>query len=122
MATKKEKKIYEVTIISTEGSGKSPIFEKMCKKGDVVADKISECVGGIITPTGYAHCKITTDEKEFEMYYYITEEGIYSSGSEIFFDSFSDYFGDVERMKICEVKTKKGKTYKVSPVLIFNEE
>lgn len=122
MANKNKK--YEVTIISTEGTGKSPIFEKMCKKGDVVAEKISECVGDIITPTGYACCKIVTDEKEFEMNYYITEEGIFSSGSEIFYESFTDYFGDVEKMKICEVKTKKGKTYKVSPVLTFpfNEE
>lgn len=55
------------------------------------------------------------------MGYYATTKGIISTGSEVFKKSVEDYFGEVDNFVITEVKTKKGKTYKVSPLLV-NEE
>ena len=51
------------------------------------------------------------------MNYYSTDEGLISSGSAIFRDSVKDYYGDVDLFKIVSIKTKKGTTYKVTPIL-----
>ena len=73
---------------------------------------------GEVKITGYAKCNIVTDEKNFDIYYFDTEEhGLISSGSEIFAESVTDYYGEVENVRLTEVKTKKGKTYKAVPVL-----
>ena len=60
---------------------------------------------------------------QLDIYYFDTEEyGLVSSGSEIFTESVVDYFGEVESVRLVEVKTKKGKTYKAVPVLKANKK
>ena len=113
-----EKKKYDVTVNSKVGTCDNALFEKMAKKGDITAIKLSDLIGKTVHITGYADCTIETEEKTFNISYYDTEEyGLFSSGSEIFAESVSDYFGDVEMVRLKEVKTKKGKTYKAVPVL-----
>ena len=109
---------YEVTVLEKKGTCDNALFEKMAKKGDLTAIKLSVLVGVEVKIKGYAKCHIVTDEKEFDINYFDTEEcGLVSSGSEIFTESVVDYFGEVESVRLVEVKTKKGKTYKAVPVL-----
>ena len=111
-------KKYEVSVIEKGGTCNTPLFEKMAKKGDITATSIKEFIGKVVTVLGYSRCKIATDDKEFEISYYDTDEyGFLSTGSEIFHDSIVDYFGEVDQVRIVEVKTKKGKTYKAQPVI-----
>lgn len=118
-----ETKKYEVTVLEKKGTCDNALFEKMAKKGDLTAIKISELLGVEVKITGYAKCHIITDEKEFDINYFDTEEyGLVSSGSEIFTESVVDYFGEVESVRLTEVKTKKGKTYKAVPVLGNNKK
>lgn len=113
-----ENKKYEVEVLEKAGTCDSNLFEKMAKKGDITATSIKEFVGKVVTVLGYSKCKITTDEKEFEINYYDTDEhGFISTGSSIFHESIVDYFGEVEQVRIVEVKTKKGKTYKAQPII-----
>lgn len=109
---------YEVTIKEKVGTCDSSLFEKMAKKGDLSATKVIDIIGAEVSIKGYAVCEITTAEKTFVMYYYDTDEyGMISAGSEIFFESVKDYFGEVDSVIIKDVKTKKGKTYKAVPML-----
>lgn len=118
-----ETKKYEVTVNEKKGTCDNALFEKMAKKGDLTAIKLSELVGVEVKITGYAKCHIVTEEKEFDINYFDTEEyGLVSSGSEIFTESVVDYFGEVESVRLTEVKTKKGKTYKAVPVLGNNKK
>lgn len=113
-----ESKKYEVTVLEKKGSCDNALFEKMAKKGDLTSVKLAELIGVEVKIIGYAKCHIVTDEKEFDINYFDTEEyGLVSSGSEIFTESVVDYFGEVESVRLVEVKTKKGKTYKAVPVL-----
>lgn len=118
-----ETRKYEVTVIEKKGTCDNTLFEKMAKKGDLTAIKLSEILNVEVKITGYAKCHIVTDEKEFDMNYFDTEEyGLISSGSEIFTESVTDYYGEVESVRLVEVKTKKGKTYKAVPVLNTNKK
>lgn len=118
-----ETRKYEVTVNEKKGTCDNALFEKMAKKGDLTAIKLSEIVGVEVKITGFAKCHIVTDEKEFDINYFDTEEyGLVSSGSEIFTESVVDYFGEVESVRLTEVKTKKGKTYKAVPVLGNNKK
>ena len=118
-----ETRKYEVTVNEKKGTCDNALFEKMAKKGDLTAIKLSELVGVEVKIKGYAKCHIVTDEKEFVVNYFDTEEyGLVSSGSEIFTESVVDYFGEVESVRLTEVKTKKGKTYKAVPVLGNNKK
>lgn len=113
-----ETRKYKVTVKEKKGTCDNALFEKMAKKGDLTAIKLSELLGVEVKITGYAKCHIVTDEKDFDINYFDTEEyGLVSSGSEVFTESVVDYFGEVERVRLTEVKTKKGKTYKAVPVL-----
>lgn len=112
------KKKYIVTVKEKKGTCDNSLFEKMAKKGDITAIKLSEVIGQTVKITGYANCTIETDEKTFDINYFDTEEyGLISSGSEIFNESVIDYFGEVDFVRLTEVKTKKGKTYKAVPIL-----
>lgn len=113
-------KNYEVKVLEKKGSCDSATFEKMAKNGDIQAEKVTDNVGKVIKLTGYALCHITAGEKEFDMNYYATEEGILQTGSKVFKDSVEEYYGDVSTFKIIAIKTSKGTTYKVTPIL--NEE
>ena len=118
-----ETRKYEVTVNEKKGTCDNELFEKMAKKGDLTAIKLLELVGVEVKITGYAKCRIVTDEKEFDINYFDSEEyGLISSGSEIFTESVVDYFGEVESVRLVEVKTKKGKTYKAVPVLGNNKK
>ena len=109
---------YEVSVKEKKGSCDNELFEKMAKKGDITSVKLAEVINQFVTLKGYAKCTIKTDEKEFNIFYVDTEEyGLISSGSEIFANSVIDYYGEVDRLRLSEVKTKKGKTYKAVPVL-----
>ena len=111
-------KKYEVEILEKVGSCDNGLFEKMAKRGDITSRKLAEVVGCKVQINGYAMCKIITDEKEFVVGYYDTEEyGLVSSGSQIFNESVKEYLTDTNRFTLAEVKTKKGKTYKAVPVL-----
>ena len=110
--------MYEVKILKKQGSMDNTLFEKMATKGDITSIKVTDIIGKVVTIKGYAECEITTDDKNFTMNYFDTEEyGIISSGSEIFRDSVIDYFGEVEQVRITSIKTKKGNTYKAVPEL-----
>lgn len=114
----KETRKYEVTVLEKKGTCDNTLFEKMAKKGDLTAIKLSEILNVEVQITGYAKCHIVTDDKEFDINYFDTAEyGLISSGSEIFTESVTDYYGEVESVRLVEVKTKKGKTYKAVPVL-----
>lgn len=118
-----ETRKYEVSVIEKKGTCDNTLFEKMAKKGDLTAIKLSEILNVEVKIKGYARCHIVTDDKEFDINYFDTEEyGLISSGSEIFTESVKDYFGEVESVRLVEVKTKKGKTYKAVPVLTINKK
>lgn len=113
-----ENKKYEVTVLEKKGTCDNALFEKMAKNGDLTSIKVSNLIGSEVKIKGYAKCNIVTDDKNFNINYFDTEEyGLVSSGSEIFTESVVDYFGEVESVRLVEVKTKKGKTYKAVPVL-----
>lgn len=113
-----ETKKYEVTILEKKGTCDNALFEKMAKNGDLISTKVSNLIGSEVKIKGYAKCHIVTDDKNFDINYFDTEEyGLVSSGSEIFTGSVVDYFGEVESVRLVEVKTKKGKTYKAVPIL-----
>lgn len=113
-----EKRKYEVTVLEKKGTCDNALFEKMAKKGDLTSIKLHELLGVEVKITGYAKCNIVTNDKNFNINYFDTEEyGLVSSGSEIFTESVVDYFGEVESVRLVEVKTKKGRTYKAVPVL-----
>ena len=113
-------KKYELTIKEAFGSCNTELFKKMAKKGDISASKIDEFVGKVVKITGWANAHIETDEKEFDITYYATDDGYFSTGSVYFSESLNDYLVDTDTFKILKVKTKKGHTYKASP--IFNGE
>lgn len=109
---------YEVKVYEKKGSCDNALFEKMAMRGDIIATKLSEVLGQVVHIVGYASCTITTDDKTFDINYFDTEEfGLISSGSEIFFKSVKDYFEEVDEVRLTEVKTKKGKTFKAVPIL-----
>lgn len=110
--------MYEVKILNKSGTMDSPLFEKMAKNGDITSTKVTDVIGQVATIKGIAECSITTDEKTFTITYYDTEElGIISSGSEIFKESVMEYYGEVDKVRITSIKTKKGSTYKAVPEL-----
>ena len=110
--------MYDVKVIEKYGTCDTDLFEKMAKKGDITATSIKNFINKTLSIAGFALCEITTEEKQFKIGYFDTYEyGFISTGSEIFYNSVKDYFGDVEQVRIVEVKTKQGKTYKAVPVL-----
>lgn len=113
-----EERKYEVTILKKEGTCKNELFEEMAKNGDLTSTKLSELIGVDVTITGYAVCNIVTADKNFNVTYFDTEEyGLISSGSDVFLESVTRYYGRVKQVRLTEIKTKKGKTYKAQPVL-----
>lgn len=112
----------EVKIIETEGSCKNALFEKMVLKGDIVAEKVVDMINQKIKLTGYAVAEITTDEKTFKIMYYAHENGFISSGSEFLLESVKDYIKESNEFIVKEIKTKKGKTYKVVPCMHSEQE
>ena len=108
---------FEVKVLDKKGTCDSATFEEIVKNGDVNAEKVTENVSKVVRITGYALCHITAGDKDFDMNYYATDEGFLSSGSVVFKESVESYFGKVSTFKIVSIKTSKGTTYKVSPIL-----
>lgn len=118
-----EKRTYKVEIIDKKGTCESEIFELMAKNGDLTSQKLSDMIGAQVKITGFAVCHIITDDKDFNITYFDTEEyGLISSGSEVFLESVITYFGKVDKVILTQIKTKKGKTYKAVPVLKMNKK
>ena len=112
---------YELTITNATGSCDTELFKKMAKKGDITASKIESFVDKVVKITGWAEAHIVTDEKEFDINYYATEDGYFSTGSKYFNGSLNDYLRDTDTFKILKIKTKKGHTYKASPIFKSEE-
>lgn len=108
---------FNIEIQEVKGTCEEEIFKTMIQRGDIQADKVNERLDEIFNITGYAKTHITTDTKDFVMCYYATDDGYLSSGSEVFYDSVKAYFGQANAVKIKEIKTSKGKTYKAVPIL-----
>ena len=118
-----QKRTYKVEILEKKGTCESEIFELMAKNGDLTSQKLADMIGAQVKITGYAVCHITTDDKDFSVTYFDTEEyGLISSGSEVFLESVITYFGKVDKVILTQIKTKKGKTYKAVPVLKSNKK
>ena len=112
------KENYKVVLKKVEGTCDTPLFKKMAENGDIIAEKVSEYVGKIVKINGIADCHIVAGDKEFDITYYATSDGIISSGSEVFKDSVLKYINENCDLKIVKLKTSKGTTYKVSPILL----
>ena len=109
---------YKVEILEKKGTCEDELFEIMAKNGDITSQKLADMIGCQVKITGYAICHITTDDKDFSITYFDTDEyGLISSGSQVFLESVISYFGRVDKVILTEIKTKKGKTYKAVPVL-----
>ena len=118
-----QKRTYKVEILEKKGTCESEIFELMAKNGDLTSQKLADMIGAQVKITGYAVCHITTDDKDFSVTYFDTEEyGLISSGSEVFLESVITYFGKVDKVILTQIKTIKGKTYKAVPVLKANKK
>lgn len=111
-------KKYEVSIKEVKGSCDTSLFKKMAQNGDITAEKISDVVGKIVKIDGYADCHILAGDKEFDITYYATSDGLISSGSDVFKKSVLNYMDEDVMCKIMKVKTNKGTTFKVSPILV----
>lgn len=111
-------KKYQVTIEEAKGVCEKATFKKLAENGDVQADKISNQVNRILTILGYAKVHVIAGDKEFDQYYYACDDGYYASGSEYFKESVETYFEDTSTFKIKEVQTKKGHTYKATPIFV----
>lgn len=119
--------MYNAMIKESNGTCKTSIFEKMIKNGDVQGIKVTEIVDSnnstIVTVKGYALVHIETDNSNFDLYFYDTEEyGFVTSGSEILATSIKNYIDEIKKLRITEIKTKKGKTYKATPIIETNTE
>ena len=118
MAAKTNTKKFNVTINSVEGTCDTPLFKKMCERGDLNALRVKDAVGDVIKITGLADVTIECNgEEPFDIHYYATDNGIYSSGSELFYESVTDYIDECNTFKIISIKTKRGTAFKASPIL-----
>ena len=111
---------YELTIKKATGSCDTELFKKMAKKGDISSSKIEDFVDKVVKITGWAEAHIATEDKEFDLTYYASDEGYFSTGSKYFKDSLEDYLKDTDTFRIIKVKTKNGHTYKAVPIVEEN--
>lgn len=110
-------KKYKLTINESYGSCATGLFKKMAEKGDIRASKIEDYVDKIIKVTGWANAHIEVEDKEFDLTYFATDDGYFSTGSENFINSVTEYLEDTDTFKVLKIKTKKGHTYKASPIV-----
>ena len=108
---------FEIKILEKKGSCEQALFEEMIKAGDIQATPVKSMINTNVKITGYAEAHITTDDKDFDMNYFATDKGILSTGSNVFKESVEKYFGKCNEFRIIELRTKKGTTFKVTPIL-----
>lgn len=118
---KEQKRVYEVTINTAEGTCKTSVFEKMARKGDITSVSVKDMVDEEVKIKGYANCHIVTSEKEFDVLYMDTNKGFIHTGSKVFIDAMTDYYPEIDMFRIASVKTKNGTAYKAVPVLFTYE-
>lgn len=108
----------KLSIEIKEGVCTNEKFIKMLEANQLVTDKVDEHLNETLVIVGVAKANIKTDDKEFDMYYYVAKNGtILSSGSEYLYNSLANTtMGDEVVLK--KVKTKRGHTYIFNP--IFN--
>ena len=107
---------FKVTIKSTTGICDTELFKKVCEHGDLNALRVKDHVGDIIHVNGMCDVTIQHEDEIFDITYYACDEGVYSTGSTVFNDSVVDYIDDINTFRITSVKTKKGISFKASPV------
>ena len=112
----------KVELTKTVGTCGSDIFKKMLEGGDLQADKIANLVDSVVVINGYAKCHIITDDNEFDVNYFATDDGFFQTGSNWFLESVERYYESVNKFKISKIKTSKGSTYKAVPVLASEAE
>lgn len=109
---------YVAVAKELKGTCDSDLFKTMVEEGDITAQKLSDVLNAEVKILGYAKCHVTVNDNDFDINYFDTAElGLISSGSELFMSSVEKYFGKVDYVRLTEIKTKKGKTYKAVPVL-----
>lgn len=116
--TEKER-IYEVTVKTMDGTLNSEIFQKMARHGDITSTNVAEMVDAKVTITGRATTHIKTNDTEFDMAYFNTDEyGIINCGEGTLFDeSYTDYRDDTNYFIINKIKCKLGTAFKAVPVM-----
>ena len=116
--TNKTNSNFKVTIHSTTGACDTNLFKKMCERGDLNSVRVKGAVGDIIKVNGIANVTIECNgEEPFDIHYYAPDNGTYSSGSELFYESVTDYIDECSTFKIITIKTKRGMAFKASPIL-----
>lgn len=114
--TKSNNSNFKVTINNATGICDTDLFRKVCERGDLNALRIKDHIGDIIHVNGTCDTTIQNNDEVFDITYYACDEGVYSTGSEIFKDSVTDYLGDINVFRITSISTRKGKSFKASPV------
>lgn len=114
-----KKKIYEVTVKTMSGTLDYDIFRKMASNGDITSTSVAELVDAKISITGRATAHIKTEDKEFDMAYFDTNEyGIINCGEGTLFDkSYNAYKDDTEYYRVIKIKCKLGTAFKAVPVM-----
>jgi hypothetical protein len=107
---------FKVNIKATTGICDTELFKKACEHGDLNALRVKEHIGDIIHINGTCDVTIQNNDEVFDITYYACDEGVYSTGSKIFKDSVTDYLGDINVFRITSIYTRKGTSFKASPV------
>lgn len=120
--TKTNNTNFKVTIKNATGICDTELFRKVCEHGDLNALRVKDCVGDIIHVNGTCDVTIQHDDEIFDITYYACDEGVYSTGSGVFNESVTNYIDDINTFRITSIKTKKGVSYKASPVFVESIE
>lgn len=107
---------FRVTIKATTGICDTELFKKVCEHGDLNALRVKDHVGDIIHINGTCDVTIQNNDNTFDVTYYACDEGVYSTGSEIFKESVTDYLDDINVFRITSITTRKGSSFKAIPV------
>ena len=116
----------EVKIENAQGVCAKEKFQKLVKAGQIATEKVEEHLNEKIILVGVCQVTIKTEDKEFTIYNYVTNNGlVISSGSEFLFKS-TENIEINEECVIKKVKTKKGHTYVFNPIFslenLMNED
>ena len=107
---------FKVTIKNATGICDTELFRKVCERGDLNALRIKDHIGDIIHVNGTCDTTIQNNNEVFDITYYACDEGVYSTGSTVFNESVTDYIEDINTFRITSIKTKRGISFKASPV------
>ena len=114
--TKTNNSNFKVTIKNATGICDTELFRIVCERGDLNALRIKDHIGDIIHVNGMCVTTIQNNDEVFDITYYACDEGVYSTGSTVFNESVTDYIDDINTFRITSIKTKRGMSFKASPV------